>query len=315
MATPGRIVRGVVTLPDGRVFVGPDPRPDIESAISAAGGALAALPDAEAMVWTGDDPERLRASLHSRIRWVQLCAAGVDTWLDPGVIDRQRVWTAAKGVAARPIAEHVVCLLLAAARQLPRRLKAKSWGDPAGRSLSGTTVGIVGCGGIGAALLDLLEPFGVSSIALTRTGRTVPGATCSLGAGALGLLLAESDWVVIAAPATPKTIRMIDRRALGLMRPHSWIINVSRGSIVDTDALVHALRESRIAGAALDVTDPEPLPSGHPLWTMPNVIVTPHTATTPAMHASSLCSRIRENLSRFRSGKSLIGVVDLDEGY
>jgi D-3-phosphoglycerate dehydrogenase len=305
----------VVTLPDGRVFVGPEQRPDIEAAISAAGGRLAAPSDAEAIIWSGDEPELLRASLHPGIRWVQLCAAGVDTWMHPGIIDRQRVWTAAKGVAASPIAEHVVCLLLAAARELPRRLAARSWGDPAGRSLSGTTVGIVGCGSIGAALVTLLAPFGASSIALTRTGRTVPGATCSLGAGALDLLLAESDWVIVAAPATPKTIGMIDRRALGLMRPHSWIINVSRGSIVDTGALVHALREGRIAGAALDVTDPEPLPPGHPLWTLPNVIITPHTATTQAMHASALCSRIQENLSRFRSGKGLIGVVDLNEGY
>jgi phosphoglycerate dehydrogenase-like enzyme len=315
MAAHGRIVRGVVTLLDGRVFVGPEQRRDIEAAISAAGGKLAALSDAEAIVWTGDDPELLRASLHPGIRWVQLCAAGVDTWMDPGVIDHQRVWTAAKGVAARQIAEHVVCLQLAAARELPRRLTARSWGDPAGRSLSGTTVGIVGCGGIGAALIDLLEPFGASSIALTRTGRTVPGATCSLGAWALDVLLAQSDWVVVAAPATPRTIRMIGRRALSLMRPHSWIINVSRGSIVDTDALVHALREDCIAGAALDVTDPEPLPPGHPLWTLPNVILTPHTATTPAMHASSLCSRIQGNLSRFRSGKGLIGVIDVEEGY
>jgi phosphoglycerate dehydrogenase-like enzyme len=315
MAASGRIVRGVVTLPHGRVFVGPEPRPDIEAAIIAAGGTLAVLPDAEAIVWTGDDPEYLRASLHARIRWVQLCAAGVDTWMDPGVIDRQRVWTAAKGVAARPIAEHIVCLLLAAARELPRRLAERSWGSPSGRSLSGSTVGIVGCGGIGTALVELLQPFGASSIALTRTGRAVPGAACSLGAGALDVLLAESDWVVVAAPATPKTARLIDRRALGLMRSHSWIVNVSRGSIIDTEALVHALRDGRIAGAALDVTDPEPLPRGHSLWTLPNVIVTPHTATTPAMHASSLCRRIQGNLSRFRSGKNLIGVVDVDEGY
>jgi phosphoglycerate dehydrogenase-like enzyme len=305
----------VVTLPGGRLFVGPEQRPDVEAAIFAGGGELAALPDAEAIVWTGDEPERLRASLHPGIRWVQLCAAGVDTWMDAGVIDHQRVWTAAKGVAARPIAEHVVCFLLAAARELPRRLAARSWGDAAGRSLAGTTAGIIGCGGIGTAVIDMLKPFGVSSIALTRTGRPVPGATCSLGAGSLDVLLAESDWVVVAAPVTPKTIRMIDRRALGLMRPCSWIINVSRGSIVDTGALLHALREGRIAGAALDVTDPEPLPPGHPLWKLPNVIVTPHTATTPVMHASSLCSRIQGNLSRFLSGKGLIGVVDVDEGY
>jgi phosphoglycerate dehydrogenase-like enzyme len=310
-----RFLCRVVTLPEGRVFVSPIPRPDIAEAVSEAGGKVVELSRAEAIIWTGDDPELLRESLHPAIRWVQLCASGVDSWIDPGVVDRDRVWTAAKGVAAQSIAEHIVCLMLAAARDLSRRIRASSWGLEGGRPLAGTSAGIIGCGGIGAALIDLLQPFDVTTIALTRTGRSVDGASRSVGPKELHPVLAQSDWVVLSAPATPRTYRMIDERALGHMRPDAWIVNVSRGSVVDTDALVEALTEGRIGGAALDVTDPEPLPPEHRLWQLPNVIITPHVATTPAMHASALCNRIRENVSRYRSGDDLIGVVDLDEGY
>jgi phosphoglycerate dehydrogenase-like enzyme len=308
-------VCGVVTLREGRIVVAPTPRPDIAGAVSEAGGRVVELPSAEAIVWTGDAPDLLRESLHAAIRWVQLCASGVDSWVEPGVVDRDRVWTAAKGVAAKSIAEHIVCLMLAAARDLPRRIRATSWGLQAGRQLAGTTAGIIGCGGIGAALVDLLQPFDVATVAVTRTGRSVDGASRSVGPKTLHSVLAQSDWVILSAPATPRTHRMIDERAIGHMRPDAWIVNVSRGSLVDTDALVEALREGRIGGAALDVTDPEPLPLEHPLWQMPNVIITPHVATTPSMHASALCNRIRENVSRYRSGDDLIGVIDLDEGY
>ena len=168
---------------------------------------------------------------------------------------------------------------------------------------------------MGAALIALLEPFGIETLALTRTGRSVMGATRSVGPECLDVLLAESDWVVVTAPATSATRRMIGERELALMRPDAWIVVVSRGSIVDTDALVAALKEGRIGGAAIDATDPEPLPREHPLWWLDNVIITPHVATTPPMHATELCGRIRDNVSRFRSGEHLVGVVNLDEGY
>ena len=126
-------------LPEGRIFVSPIPRSDIAAAICEAGGSVVDLANAEAIVWTGDDPDLLQLSLSPAIRWVQLCAAGVDTWLDAGVMDRGRVWTAAKGVAARSIAEHIVCLMLAAARDLPERIRAKSWGAQGGRQLAGST--------------------------------------------------------------------------------------------------------------------------------------------------------------------------------
>lgn len=301
--------------PRGRVAVEPLDRPDIAEAVREAGGSVVPVAQAEALVWTGDEPELLRELLHPGISWVQLCAAGVDTWIEPGVIDDSRDWTAAKGVAARPIAEHALSLMLAAARDLGSRIRATSWGGPSGRRLEGTTAGILGCGGIGEALIGLLACLGVPTTALTRSGRPVSGAARSLGPSGLELLLAESDWLFICAPATLKTQGLIDRRALRIMRPAAWVVNVSRGTIIDTGALVEALEEGRIGGAALDVTDPEPLPEGHRLWSLPNVIITPHVATTPGMHAAEMCERVRQNVKRFRTGRELIGKVSPQEGY
>ena len=120
---------------------------------------------------------------------------------------------------------------------------------------------------------------------------------------------------MVAAPDTARTRRLIGAAELAAMRPGAWLINVSRGTVVDTDALVAALVANTIGGAALDVTDPEPLPDGHPLWGLPNAIITPHVATTPAMSAQALCARIADNIGRLRAGRDLIGLVDLDEGY
>jgi len=298
-----------------RVAIAPLDRPDIAAAIARAGGEVAPVGAAEALIWTGDDPPLLGRLLHPGIRWVQLCASGVDTWLAEDVVDRQRAWTAAKGVGAGPMAEHALALILAAARELPLRLRADSWGPSGGRRLAGTVAGVVGAGGVGTELIRLLGAFGVTSLALTRTGRSVPGAVRSYDSSGLGELLRESDWVVVAAPDTARTRRLISAEELAAMRPDAWLINVSRGAIVDTDALVAALVANTIGGAALDVTDPEPLPDGHPLWSLPNAIITPHVATTQAMSTEALCERIADNVSRFRAGRELIGLVDLDEGY
>jgi phosphoglycerate dehydrogenase-like enzyme len=298
-----------------RVAIAPIERPDIALAITQAGGQLAPVLAADALIWTGDDPPLLGRLLHPRLRWVQLCAAGVDTWLEAGVVDRERTWTAAKGVGAGPMAEHAVCLMLAAARELPLRLRARSWGPSGGTRLAGTVAGIIGAGGVGIELIRLLSALGVSSLALTRTGRPVPGAARSYAPDGLGELLRTSDWVVIAAPDTPRTRHLIGSDELSSMRPGAWLVNISRGVIVDTDALVAALAAKAISGAALDVTDPEPLPDSHPLWSLPNAIITPHVSATPAMNAEALCARIAENVRRFQAGQELIGAVDIDEGY
>jgi phosphoglycerate dehydrogenase-like enzyme len=309
----GRIAGGDVNAP--QIAIAPIERPDIALSVAGAGGEIAPVPAADALIWTGDDPPLLGRLLHPRVRWVQLCASGVDTWIEAGVVDRERTWTAAKGVGAGPMAEHALALMLAAARELPLRLRARSWGPSGGRRLAGTVAGIIGAGGVGSELIRLLGPLGVSSIALTRTGRSIPGATRSIGPQGLGELLRQSDWVVIAAPDTPATRRLIGAAELAAMRPGAWLINVSRGAIVDTDALAAALAAHSIGGAGLDVTDPEPLPDGHPLWRMPNVVITPHVSATAAMNAEALCLRVAENVRRFQEGEALIGVVDLDEGY
>jgi len=298
-----------------RVWVCPERSRGLEDAVRAGGGKVVRVEKANAIVTVDDDVELLRRSLHPGIRWVQLGAAGIEWLLDAGVIDDQRVWTAAKGVHARPIAEHVVGLMIAAARDFRGRICARSWGERGGRLVAGSTVGIVGCGGIGRALLGLLEPFEVRTLALTLAGREVPGADESFGPDGLDRVVAESDYIVVAAPATAETRAMISSRQLALMRPGAWLINVSRGTLVDTDALVFELQAGRIGGAALDVTDPEPLPDGHPLWWLPNVIITPHVSSTPDLGAPFLVRRVQENVQRFARGEQLIGIVDLAAGY
>ena len=236
-------------------------------------------------------------------------------WFDDGLMTPDVLWTAAKGVYARPIAEHILALMLAATRGLVERARARTWGPRGGRLLTGTTVGIVGFGGIGAELVELLSPFSVRTIALTRHARPVPDADVSVGPAGLDELLGESDFVVLTTALTSETAGMISAERLSLMRPGAWLINVARGGLVHTDALVEALVAGTIGGAALDVTDPEPLPDEHVLWEMPNVIITPHVASTPSMGAPFLARRVEENVRRFARGDDLLGVVDQDLGY
>lgn len=288
--------------------------------VSKAGGTIAPAEKAEVLVSFNGDVDFVRRALHPGIRWVQIGSAGVDKWVNAGVIDRERVWTASRGVYAPPIAEHTLAFMLAAARNLPERIRARQWGldrwgGLEGRRLFGATVGIIGCGGIGQALIELLQPFRVVTMCLTHSGRTVPGATVSVGREGLDRLLTASDYVVIAAPHTPSTTKLISREKLALMRKTAWLINVARGAIVDTGALVEALETGAIGGAALDVVEPEPLPDDHPLWRFANVVITPHCACSRSLSLDLFAERLQENLRRFRIGEELIGAIDLDKGY
>jgi phosphoglycerate dehydrogenase-like enzyme len=305
--------------PIPRVFVGPRREPAVVAAIEGAGGEVVSdTADATAVVWLEwDDKDGVLAALHPGITWVQLPSAGVDAWLAAGVIDDARTWTTASDAFAHPVAEHALALLLAATRKLGDAARATSWDRPGlvGTSLRGTTVAIIGAGGIGRALMTMLAPLGAEVLAVNRSGRPVEGVRETLPTQRRAEAYAAADAVVLSAPATADTSRMIDARALAAFRPGAILVNIARGTMVDTDAVLAALDGGTLGAVALDVTDPEPLPDGHPLWHHPRVLVTPHTATPDAVIVPTLAALVGENVARLRDGRGLRGVVRLDRGY
>lgn len=300
--------------PDDNQF-GPEGAAAVREAVERGGARVSPAPEgAEAIVWLGP-PSVLSDVLHEEIRWVQLPSAGVEAWMDSGIIDDRHTFTAAVGAYAGTVAEHALALMLAGARRLPECARATEWDNRWGRLFAGSTVVILGAGGIGRALIQLLEPFNARVQAVTRSRREVPGATENYPAERTDELWSEGDFFVVAAPATSATDKMIGARELEAMQEHAWVVNVARGSLIDTDALVEALAAGSIGGAALDVTDPEPLPDGHPLWTEPRALITPHSANPPDAQVSRLVERVEENVARFVAGKDLIGVIDVEAGY
>ena len=302
-----------------RIAVGPGPAPWAAEAIRRGGGEVVALDqDPVGLVWTdGGAMGALRSALATRpeISWVQLPQAGVERAFQAGAVDRQRQWTSAKGAFADPVAEHALALILAGLRQLKVRARARTWGQPAGESLFGQPVTVVGAGGIATVLMRLLQPFGTPVTVVRRQAEPVAGAARTVGVDRLTDALAGARAVVLTVALTPQTRGLIGRAELAAMEPDGWLVNVARGGVVDTEALVEALRAGQIGGAALDVTDPEPLPAGHPLWDLANCLITPHTADTEEMTQPLLAGRIAENVRRLAAGQDLIGLLHPDLGY
>lgn len=291
--------------------------PAVTTAIERGGGALGPLDRADALVHLGDVDEL--PTLPDRIRWVQLPAAGIEAYLDDRRVDRKRIWTSAAGAYAATVAEHAVALLLAGVRGLVTSARSNGWRpevvEPRVTGLAGTTVAIVGAGGIGRRASELLVCFGASVIAVNRSGSAVPGAVRTVPAHLLDDIWGDVDHVILAAPATDATRGLIDAKVLAKLSSASWIVNVARGPLIDNDALIDAASAERIAGALLDVTDPEPLPDEHPLWNTPGILITPHIANPPQLLGPALNERIRENVARYAEGRELLGVIDLDAGY
>ncbi len=301
-----------------RVAIGPGRGGFAVDAVRAGGGVPAdADSRADALVWLSPpDTDGLRRALAATsARWVQLSSAGVELVLAAGLLDPERSWTCAKGIYAEPVAEHALMLALAGLRSMRQRIEARSWGPPAGQSLYDEPVTILGGGGITTNLLELLAPFRVSATVVRRRPELVPGATHTLSQAMLPAALSDAKVVFLALALTPETEKIIGAAQLAAMRPDGWLVNVARGRHVDTDALVTALERGEIGGAALDVTDPEPLPDGHPIWTLDRCIVTPHTADTEDMVRRPLALRIRDNVARVAAGEPLTGVVDPVAGY
>lgn len=285
-------------------------------AIVAGGGHLVPLEQAEALVWSAArDVDGLADALDANpdLRWVQLPFAGIENFVH--LVDDGRTWTCGKGVYAEPVAEMALTLALAGMRGLGSYARSSEWTGPQGRNLIGANVAVLGGGGITESFLRLLQPFDCHVTVVRNQVQDMEGADVVLEADRYTDAIANADLVVLALALTPETEGIIGASELELMGPGAWLVNVARGRHVVTDELVDALRRGVIAGAALDVLDPEPLPEGHPLWTLPNCIITPHVGNTPDMARPLLAARITTNVKRWAEESELVGLVDPDAGY
>jgi phosphoglycerate dehydrogenase-like enzyme len=268
----------------------------------------------------GLSPEATRRLLARvpNLRWIHTISAGVDHLLFPELRESDAILTNASGVFNVPIAETVMAYILAVVKRLPEfwaHQRKHRWEKLPLRELRGLTVGIVGLGDIGTEVARLCRAFGMRVLGLRRRPAPSDLADEVLPPDRLQDLLARSDFVVIAVPLTAETRGMIGRAELAAMKPDAWLVNISRGAIVDEEALVEALREGRIGGACLDVFAEEPLPPESPLWDMPNVIITPHNSWSSPHIEEREIALFLENLRRYVAGEPLLNVVDKQAGY
>jgi phosphoglycerate dehydrogenase-like enzyme len=300
----------------------PEPEDFFVRAVEGAGGTVAPLSEAtRGVVWLSYSRATEFADVlanHPDIDWVQLPWAGVDAFADimrPTAASGRPLWTSAKGAYAEPVAEHALALSLALLRELPTRVVARSWGPKIGRSLFGLEVVIIGAGGIAVELLRLLAPFRVRVTIVRRSTTPLAGADRTVTDAELPEVLPGADVVIVAAAMTRGTAGLIGAPELALLKPTAVLVNVARGGLVDTDALTTALAAGALAGAGLDVTDPEPLPDGHPLWSEPRALITSHSADTPEMTTPLLAERVKTNVRAFLDHARFDGIVDPEAGY
>jgi phosphoglycerate dehydrogenase-like enzyme len=293
--------------------------PSIEEAVRRGGGEVSiSLLDAEAVVWLDpNDPEGLRDALAGAplARWVQLPFAGIEAFVEAEVLDDSRTWTCAKGAFAEPVAEHALALALALLRDIPSRVRASSWGEQSGVSLYDARVTILGGGGIARELLRLLAPFRVEATVVRRSPAPMENAARVLPQVQLHEALPGALITFVTLALTPTTDAIIGFRELEMIGPAGYIVNVARGRLVVGGDLHVALSTGVIAGAALDVTDPEPLDDDHPLWGDENCLITPHTANPPSMAGPALARMVESNVAHFAAGEELEGLVDVQAGY
>ena len=288
----------------------------MSDAVIDGGGEIVPLAEAEGLVW-GDprSPDALAEVLDQapRLEWIQLPFAGIENFVH--LLDDDHEWVCGKGVYAEPVAEHALALALAGLRGLVGYGRARSWTGPEGQNLVGARVTVLGGGGITEELLKLLAPFEAEVTVVRRHPAPMAGAAEVVGTDRLHGALPSRRLVVLALSLTDETRGIIGPDELAAMDDDAWLVNVARGAHVRTEALVEALQAGRIGGAALDVTDPEPLPDDHPLWQAPNCLVTPHVGNTPEMAVPLLSARIQENTRRFIADEELLGLVDPTLGY
>lgn len=245
-----------------------------------------------------------------RVRWIHALAAGVDPFPFDILRRTNITLTNSRGLYADSLAEFVIAAMLWFAkdlRRVTRNQDARRWEPFTVQRLEGQTAGIIGFGGIGRAIARRAEALGMQLIAARRRAE--------LGDPTIDDVIASADYVILSAPLTPQTRGLMSASRIARMKPTAALINVSRGALVDEAALVDALQSNRIKGAALDVFAIEPLPEEHPLWTLDNVLLVPHSADRTTDSHDRAMTFFLENLGRFERGEALENVVDKDAGY
>jgi phosphoglycerate dehydrogenase-like enzyme len=309
-------------------------RKKLEEAVDSAGGVLCKPEEADGLIWIDNfNPQDLQKIMPDlRARWIQLPWAGVELFIEQGLINDKFTWTCAKGAYGPVVGEHALALLLAGFRRIYDFARKKEWVQLSDRdpkdstsfqgdeeegiySLYDAHVVILGGGGIATHLVSYLQPFGTRVTVLRKHPKQMEGVERVSTLDDLHEILPTADALVLALSLTPETVGIIGKDELKLMKKTALIVNVSRGKQIDTDALVTALQNNWIGTAALDVTDPEPLPKGHILWDLPNALITPHTADNALWVSHDFAHRVHENVKRFALGQPLIGLVDPKLGY
>jgi phosphoglycerate dehydrogenase-like enzyme len=302
-----------------RVAVHGDVLDFMTQALRDGGGELVGL-DQEPEILAldhGNDATQLTDILDRTpsIKWVQLPTAGIDKYREALAAHPDKLWTSAKGAYAEPVAEHALMLTLGVARLIKQRARATAWAEMDGISIFDTRAVVVGAGGVGLEIVRLLKAFRVHVDVVRRSADPAPGADRTFSAEHLDELLPQADLVIMAAALTGDTHHLIGERQLASMKKDAILVNIARGPVVDSDALARTLAEGHLYGAGLDVTEPEPLTEGHPLWDEPRCLITPHTADTMAMIRPLLGQRFAANLKHWRAGEDLDGIVNAGLGY
>jgi phosphoglycerate dehydrogenase-like enzyme len=280
------------------------------------------LPETDILVGFSLRPEQFGQA--KKLKWIHATAAGVGQLMYPALRQSNIVLTNARGIHSVPMAEHILGTIIALARRFPdafRFQQAAHWAqqeiwEARPRELQNQVLLIVGFGSIGRELARRMDPLGMRIWGVTRSGTgDARLAERIFPATELRNVLPQADFVVLAAPETPDTRKMIGGEELALMKPSAYLLNVARGTLVDQAALTAALRSRAIAGAALDVTEEEPLPPENPLWKLDNVIVTPHISAVTDHLWQRQGELLLENLERWFTGRELLNRVDLERGY
>jgi len=256
-----------------------------------------------------------------RLRWVQATSSGIGPLIEHlGLAGSPLLITNAAGIHAQPLAEFVLLAALYFAKEMPRVNTWKAerhWERFCGEEVLGSRMTLIGLGRVGSRIAELSSALGMDVTGHRRTsgGQAPPGVHRVVDAAGLDDALPQTDILVIAAPDTPETTNLVDRRRLSLLPAHAVVVNVGRGSIIDEQALIEMLQGGRLRGAALDVFAKEPLPAGSPLWAMPNVIVYPHSASTVTLENDRLVDIFIENLHRYLDGRPLVNLFDHGRKY